>query len=146
MTASLFLRRIAVVLAVTTALVGGAATIRAAGLWTAASAPLAVAPASLTSINSALAAEKARSAALEEQLQTISAATADLKTALAAAQDQVATDATTAETLRTDLANARARLARLEASLRAAARAKVTTRSPGPGSVAPGPTREPNDD
>lgn len=145
MTANLFLRRTLVVLAVATALVGGAATIRAAGLWTAASAPLAVPPASLTSITSALAAERDRSAALEEQLRAVSAAAADLQAALAAARDQVATDATTADSLRTDLAAARARLAALEASLRVAARSGATTHS-GSGAAAPAPAREPNDD
>lgn len=142
---NMFLRRAIVVVAVTTALVGGAASIRAAGLWTAASAPLAVAPASLTSINTALAAEQDRSAALEEQLRSISTAAAELQAALTAAQDQVATDATTAETLRADLAAAKKKLATLEASLRAAARAKVAPTSTG-SKIAPARTAEPHDD
>lgn len=142
---NLFLRRAIVVVAVTTALVGGAASIRAAGLWTAASAPLGVAPASLTSINSSLAAERDRSAALEEQLRSISTAAAELQAALTAAQDQVATDSATAETLRADLDAAKKKLAKLEASLRAAARAKVPPTSTG-STTAPSRTAEPHDD
>ena len=65
MTLPLLARRAIVIVAVVGATIGGAASIRAAGIWTAASAPLAVAPASLTSIDAALAAEKQRSAALE---------------------------------------------------------------------------------
>ena len=96
MTMALVLRRGFVIVGVAAALMLGAASIRAAAEWTAASAPLAVAPASLTSIEAALQTERDRSAALETQLQSLESASGELGTALKAAQDQIDTGATTA--------------------------------------------------
>lgn len=146
MTLPLLARRAIVIVAVVGATIGGAASIRAAGIWTAASAPLAVAPASLTSIDAALAAEKQRSAALEAQLTSISSAAADLEAALAAAQDQVTTDATTADRLRADLAAARGRLTALEKALAKAAKAKPPVTGGSSTVAPPKATPEPHDD
>ena len=82
MTANLAFRRNVVVLGVAAALGAGGATVRAAAMWTAASAPLTAPPASLSSIQNALEQEKARSAALEQQLKDLSAATTGLSDAL----------------------------------------------------------------
>jgi len=152
MTANLAFRRVFVVLAVAAALVAGGATVRAAAMWTAASAPLAAPPASLASIQSALEQEKARSAALEQQLQDLTAATKGLGVALDAANVQVATDADTAAALRTSLAEAQAKLESLQKSLASGGTATSAAGSGGSGGsgAAPAPTPEhegePNDD
>jgi len=144
MTLNLLIRRSVVVAGVVASLVVGAASIQAAAMWTAASAPLNDPPASLASIQTSLEQERARSLALEEQLRTLEGASADLAAALDTATGQVEIDKATAEGLRNSLAAAKAKLARLEAALakaaaaRPAAAAAVTT-------VA-GPTPEPHDD
>lgn len=126
MTFRLLLRRNLVIAGVVASLVVGGATIRAASIWTAAAAPLNDPPVSLNSIEDALAAEQARSAALEEQLMALTDASTQLADALEAAQGQLATDAATAEELRAALAAAQDKLAKLEASI-AAARARITS-------------------
>ena len=151
MTMALVLRRGFVIVGVAAALMLGAASIRAAAEWTAASAPLAVAPASLTSIEAALQTERDRSAALEGQLRSLESASGDLGTALKAAQDQIDTGATTAATLQASLKAAQSKLASLQAALaKAAAAAAVrpaTTTTTSSGAAAPpAPVREPNDD
>ena len=137
MTANLAFRRIVVVLGVAAALVAGGATVRAAAMWTAASAPLTAPPASLSSIQNALEQEKARSAALEQQLQDLTSATKGLGVALDAANSQVATDADTAAALRTSLEAAQARLASLQKSLGSGG---TTTKSSSGSAPAPAPT------
>ncbi|HEX8024749.1 MAG TPA: hypothetical protein VF484_00955 [Candidatus Limnocylindrales bacterium] len=133
------IRRTVVLLGVALSLVLAAATIRIAADWAASSAPLAVPPASLTSIESALAGERARSAALQAQLDSLRASSDQLSNALAAANDRLVTDQTTADGLRSDLAAAQQKLATLEAALKAAAAkarpAGTTTRSSSGGST-----------
>jgi septal ring factor EnvC (AmiA/AmiB activator) len=113
-------RRGLTVIGVVLSLALGVATIRAAAAWTAAAAPLEEAPPTIAELNAALQLERARSQALLEQLDSLSAGSADLKAALAAAEQRIAQDATDADALDASLADARERLARLEASLRAA--------------------------
>ena len=115
------LRRRLVTISVALALLGAGATIRAAALWASQSATLNVAPASMTSIESALAQEQARSAALQGQLDSLRGASQDLASALAAAESRVGTDQTTADTLRASLTAAQTKLTSLEAALKAAA-------------------------
>lgn len=135
----LLIRRNLVVVGVASALVLGAATVRAAAVWTAASAPLERPPTALSSIRDALAQERDRSAALERQLADLTKASSDLAAALDAARSQVSTDATTAATLRASLAAAQAKLTQLEAALKAA-QAAQTTRVTAPAAPAPPPT------
>ena len=149
MTLALGIRRASVILGVVAALMLGALSIRFAAAWTAAAAPLAVPPASLTSIEAALTAEQQRSAALMAELRGLESASADLTAALAAAQDTVAGDAATAAALRSDLAKAQAKLATLQAALAktAAARSVMTTTSGTvPTTVAPTAVGEVDDD
>jgi septal ring factor EnvC (AmiA/AmiB activator) len=127
MNLALMIRRNLVIVGVVSALVLGVATVRAAAVWTAASAPLEEPPAALSSMRDALAQEKERSAALEQQLTDLTQASNDLAAALTAARTQVATDSQTADTLRASLAAAQQKLAKLEAALKAAQSAKVTT-------------------
>lgn len=127
MNLALVIRRNLVIVGVVSALVLGAATVRAAAVWTAASAPLEQPPAALSSMRDALAQEKERSAALEQQLADLTQASNDLAAALTAARTQVATDSQTADTLRASLAAAQQKLAKLEAALKAAQSVKVTT-------------------
>ena len=148
MTLALGIRRATVILGVVAALMLGALSIRFAAAWTAAAAPLNVAPASLTSIEAALGAEQQRSAALQAQIRGLESASGDLSAALSAAQDKIATDAATAATLRSDLARAQAKLTALQAALAraAAVRPTVTTTSGTAPAPAPAPVGEASDD
>ncbi len=149
MTIPLFARRSLVVIGVIASLAVGASAIQAAGEWTAADAPLQIAPASITSIQAALAGEQERSAALEEQLATLQTATSELDAALTAAQSQVETDARSAAALRADLEAALAKLKTVKAALAKAAKA-ASAASSGSSSrstaATPTPTREHDDD
>ena len=115
-------RRFLVTLGVAGSLLLAGATVRAASLWAATQAPLTVAPASVESVQAALDAERARSAALTSQLQALQASASELSSALVAAQSQVGTDQATADQLRASLTAAQDKLAKLEASITAAAR------------------------
>lgn len=140
MTIPLFARRSLVVIGVIASLAVGASAIQAASEWTAAAAPLQIAPASITSIQAALAGEQERSAALEGQLATLQTATSELAAALTAAQGQVETDATSAAALRADLEAAQAKLKTVEAALAKAAKAASAANS---GSFSSSPTATP---
>lgn len=126
------LRRPAVMLGVILVLLAGAATIRAAAAWTAASSPLADKPPSVESLQSALAAEQARSLALQAQLDAITTGSTDLAAALQAARDRIAEDASQARSLQADLEAARTRLAALERSIR-----QARTATPAPVAATP---------
>ncbi len=86
------LRRVVTTVGVVAALLLGFGSIRAAAAWTAASAPLSVAPVSIDQIQERLTAEQARSADLEAQLQSLTNQTTELTTALEAAQAQITAD------------------------------------------------------
>lgn len=111
------LRRPLVVLGVLLSLFLGAASIRAAAAWTAASAPLADRPPSVESLRADLATEQARSRALQSHLDQLNSNSSDLLAALAAAGDRIAVDATQAKELQDSLAAAKAKLAALEKSI-----------------------------
>jgi peptidoglycan hydrolase CwlO-like protein len=127
LTFATIVRRNLVVLGTIGALLLGAATIHAASLWTAASAPLANPPVSMQSLQDALTREQARSAALQSQLDKLGASSADLQVALQAAKDRITTDAQTADQLRASLAAAADKLKALEASIAKARSAPATT-------------------
>jgi septal ring factor EnvC (AmiA/AmiB activator) len=111
------LRRPLVILGVLLSLFLGAASIRAAAVWTAASAPLADRPPSVESLRSELATEQGRSRALQAHLDQLNSDSSDLLAALAAAGDRIAVDAIQAKELQDSLAAAKAKLAALEKSI-----------------------------
>lgn len=121
------IRRTAVTVGLVIAVLGAGGTIFAASRWTASEAPLEVAPVSVESIQKALDQERARSSGLEQQLTSLEQASGDLSGALQAAQDQLVQDATTATDLRAALTAAQDRLTKLEAALKAAAKARAAT-------------------
>jgi hypothetical protein len=102
------LRRPLVVLGVLLSLFLGAASIRAAAAWTAASAPLADRPPSVESLQAELATEQARSRALQTHLDQLNSDSVDLMAALATASDRIAVDASHAKELQDSLAAAKA--------------------------------------
>lgn len=135
MTAALAARRVTVLggLAIVFLLV--VAAIRLAAAWTAAAAPLTVAPVSATQLTADLADERARGDALVSQLDALDARSQDLAVALGQARDRIAADAAHAADLKDRLATTKARLAKLEAQLARARQAVGTT------ARAPAPTR-----
>jgi len=120
MTAHAFLRRTLITVGIAASLLAAGLTIRAASIWAATSAPLSIAPASMTSIQDALDQERARSAGLQQQLADLESSAAQLRGALDAANAQAGVDQTTADDLRASLSAAQQKLSKLEASLRAA--------------------------
>lgn len=132
------LRHPLVILGVVVSLFAGAATIRAAAAWTAASSPLAVEPPSIERLQADLAAEQARSADLQLQLDQLAAGSRDLVTALETARDRIATDAEQAQALQDSLAAAKDKLATLERTIRQARAAAAATvaSAPATGSAA----------
>ena len=121
-TPRLIVRRALTIVGVVAVLALGVGSIKAAAAWTAASAPLTVAPVSVSILEEKLVAEHARSDALLAQLAALDARSRDLETALAAAQGRVLADADHATTLEDQLATAKARLAKLEKAIAKAKR------------------------
>jgi peptidoglycan hydrolase CwlO-like protein len=117
-------RRLLVIVGVVASFTLAVATVRAAAGWSAANAPLAIAPTSGESVAARIADAEARSADLEAELDTLRANGSGLAAALDAAGSQIAADADAAKALRARLATAQRRLATLEASI-ASARARV---------------------
>ena len=128
MTAKPIVRRPLVILGALLTLFLAVASVEAASQW-AASASLAKPPATIASIEAALARATSRSVVLQDQLDAMRASSADLSDALAAANPQVATDQVTADQLQASLAAAQAKLARLEAALKAAGAGGASTTS-----------------
>jgi len=123
MTRSQSARRLATVVGVIAALVLGFGSIRAAAAWTAASAPLSVTPDSVASLQSKLADEQNRSAALQQQLDALAAQSSDLASTLEAARARIGADTGHAQDLAAQLKAAKQRLAKLQATIAAANRA-----------------------
>ena len=121
------IRRSLTLLLVVVSIVVGFGAIRAAAAWTASAAPLTATPASVEFLQTRLVEETARSADLTDRLAALTAHGEELAAALAEAQAQVASDTEHATQLATDLAAAKQKLAKLEASIRAANRARSTT-------------------
>ena len=113
----LVLRRLATIIGVIAVMALGYGSIKAASAWTAASAPLTVAPVSVSVLKSSLADEQARSKALAAQLQDLDASSRDLETALAQAKDRVVADSGQAGDLEDQLDAASKKLAKLEAAI-----------------------------
>lgn len=123
-------RRILTVFAVAASLFIGLGAIRASAAWTAAAAPLDVAPVSAETLQGRLADESARSAALVDRLTALTLHAEELSAALAAAETRIGADADHAAELAKDLADAKKKLAALEKSIRAASRVRVVTQAP----------------
>jgi chromosome segregation ATPase len=120
------LRRSLVIVGVIASLAAGIVTAESAAEWTARSAPLAVAPESVQSLTARLAAEEARSTALQDELDALRTRATELSDALDVARGRIVSDSDTAAALRARLDGAKTRLVALE-KLIAAARAKVRT-------------------
>lgn len=130
MTPRLALRRIAVTAGVAACLVAGAATIRAASDWTAASAPLDK-PLSTQQLASELAVEQARLVDLAARLDAVRLQTGAMNAALATAAGQVVADLKTAEALEVRLEAAEKKLKAVNRQIaRAAARLRATAATP----------------
>jgi septal ring factor EnvC (AmiA/AmiB activator) len=150
MTRSQSARRLATIVGVIAALVLGFGSIRAAAAWTAAAAPLRVTPDSVTTLQSQLADEQSRSAALRQQLDALASQSTDLATALDAARSRIGADASHAKDLAAQLRTAKQRLAKLQATIAAAnqasqARAATVTVVQSPAAPPPPSGGEPGD-
>jgi chromosome segregation ATPase len=118
----LLVRRIVTLVGVIAVLALGVGSIRAAAAWTAASAPLTVAPITVSALETDLANERARSDALRVQLRSLDGHARDLERALAQAQSRVESDTAGATDLEDQLAAATAKLAKLEKAIAKAKR------------------------
>ncbi len=118
LTVGMLVRRAMVIAAVVLSLSIGVLAVRAAAAWTAASAPLTVAPVSAMALAQKLADEQDRSAALEAQLTALINQTTELTAALKVADERIASDARTAKDLRAKLAAARKKLTALNGAAR----------------------------
>ena len=126
-TRSLRLRRLATVVGVILVMAVGVTSIQAAATWTAASAPLTVAPVSMETLKARLADEEARSAALQAQLDELDQHSRGLVDALAQAQTRVTANSGDAETIRAQMAASTKRLARLDAAIATAEKTLAAT-------------------
>jgi chromosome segregation ATPase len=124
---SLRVRRSLTLAGAVAAVILGLAAIQAAAAWTASAAPLAVTPTSVTSIETRLLEEQARSKDLEAQLRSITGQTDEMTAALQAAQERIVADAKQADDLAKDLAAATKKLKALEASIRKASATRTKT-------------------
>ena len=122
-TKRLALRRLATAVGVIAVMALGFGSIQAASAWTAASAPLTVAPVSVATLQANLADEHARSLALTQQLHELDARSQDLEMALTQANERIATDTTHATDLEKQLAAAAKKLDKLETSIAKAKKA-----------------------
>jgi hypothetical protein len=113
-------RRIFVILGVIVSLVVGVLSIQIAAALTAAAAPPPAPPVSIGTLKTELAAEQARSAALQQQLQELLSVSDTLSQALNTTSDQVSTDGLSADQLRQRLQQAQTKLSTVTALLNAA--------------------------
>lgn len=113
--------RRAIVIGATLAVIGiGVGTVKIAGDWRSAAAPLDAAPVGMDSVNAQLVSETQRTGALSDQIGSVAGQVATLQAALVEADQHVSGDTKTAVTLKQQLADARAKLDALQAQLKAA--------------------------
>jgi len=113
--------RRAVVLAATVAVLGvGVMTVQVAADWRAASAPLDVAPAGMTTISKDFAAETDRTATLAGQIYEVASQISDLQAALLTANGAISGQADSATVLQGQLDGAKTKLTTLQKQLKAA--------------------------
>jgi peptidoglycan hydrolase CwlO-like protein len=132
----LFIRRLITAGGVIAVLAIGVGSIRAAAAWTAASAPLTVAPVSIATLETRLADEQARSEVLTLQLLDMNARAQDLEVALEEAHGRIESDTEHATDLEAQLAAAKKQLAATE---KAIAKARRTLAAQAGQAVAPKP-------
>jgi DNA repair exonuclease SbcCD ATPase subunit len=120
-------RRFLTMIGVALAMLLAVGTIRAAAAWTAASAPLTVAPTSVATLQARLLDEQARSAALQRRLDALTTSSGDLASALEQARARIDADTANAADLSAQLDKAKRRLAKLDAAIAAANRTTVRT-------------------
>jgi chromosome segregation ATPase len=118
----LLARRIATAAGVIAVLAIGLGSIRAASAWTAASAPLTVAPVTISSLEADLAQERARSDALRTQLLELDTRSRELETALVQARERIGSDTVHAGELEDQLKDATGKLEKLEKAIAKAKR------------------------
>lgn len=126
---SLLLRRILTIAGVIAVMAVGVGSIRAAAAWTASAAPLTVAPVSIKALESSLADERARSAALQTQLVAIDLRSRALAAALDDAQARVVVDTGDADAISAQMAAASKKLAKVEAAIANAERSLKATQA-----------------
>ena len=123
--------------------------------WASASAPLTVAPVTVSSLQARLATEQARSEALLGQLQALDGRSRDLSAALASANERIAADQDGTVALEGQLKTAKDKLAKLEHAIakakrdlarRQAAAARVATVRPAPAPASTNTSRHGDDD
>jgi DNA repair exonuclease SbcCD ATPase subunit len=144
MTIALPVRRALTVVGVVAALALGLGSIEAAAAWAAASAPLTVAPVTVSSLQARLATEQTRSQALLDRLEALDGRSRDLSAALTTANDRIVADQQSTDALEQQLATAKGKLAKLEHAIAKAkrdlARRQAAARA---ATAAPPPTARP---
>ena len=146
---SLRWRRLLTTVGVVAALALGFGSIRAAAAWTAASAPIGVAPIPVSTIQDRLDQEMARSEGMRAQLDSLASQSTEMTTALEAAQARIAADTAHAKALAGELKAAKQKLAKLEASIaaaKAAAARSVAATTVRAAAATPTPTHHGDDD
>ncbi len=121
---NLRVRRGLIVTATGASLVMGGAAVQTAAAWVQASVPSTATPLTAAQLADQLAAEEARSAALQAQVNALLAQAGQFDSALTAASSRVASDVQEAATLRAQLALEQRTLAALKAAAAAAAARK----------------------
>ena len=111
------LRRAVTAIGVIAVLALGYGSIRAASAWTAAEAPLTVAPVSVETLQANLADEQARSQVLTARLRELDARARELDVALRQANQRISGDAAHATDLEGQLADAAKKLRKLETAI-----------------------------
>lgn len=122
-------RRSITVIAVAASLVLGFGAIQASAAWTQSVAPLPAAPVSAETLQARLADEALRSASLVDQLAALTRHSDELATALTTAQARISADDDQAAQLGKDLAAAKAKLAKLEKSIKRARMDRIVVTS-----------------
>jgi chaperonin cofactor prefoldin len=113
--------RRALVLVATVAVIGVAAgTVQVAAVWRADAAPLDTAPVSMSSINTDMEAEVARTGTLKSQIDDVTGQLATLKDAVLTANDAMNGGAESAATLQQQLDTAKTKLQKLQSQLKGA--------------------------
>ena len=128
-------RRSLVAIVAVVTLLGAAAVVRAASVWTASNATLDAKPADAQVLSQQLRDEQARSANLLNQLSALTDRADQLAQALQAAEANSAADAQTATQLAAKLKAAQAKLAGLQAQLAAAGTGSPATTGSSPAST-----------
>lgn len=113
-------RRVLVIAATGAIIAVAVVTVQTAAAWRAEAAPLDTAPVSMSTIDTDIEAEAARTEALSGQIDEVAGQLSTLKGALVTANGAISADAENAATLQAQLAQAKAKYEKLEAQLKGA--------------------------